>query len=698
MVALPLFTDRIDELVAEPKVIGIYPDQIQFAFQTVPPEGVHEHRGKNFTTTVWTKRLIGAEQANEEGWTGKGVTVSVLDTGGTPIHPTTTGLEYHTVMRNKGQVKDKCYDEKTEVLTLDGFKPFSELGYGDKIATLDEKGMVEYHHPVAIQRFHHRGDMVHFEGKLYDLLVTPNHKVLCKHRNSKRFGLREARDLLSHPDYSYEFKANADWRGENHSVVLPRVKGSDLHGTFQPINVDSITPDLWVRFLGWWLTEGSIDTQGGRACRVSIGQYDSKKREEICEIIKRMGFSPYNGLKQVEIHSQQLYLYLKRFGKAKEKFIPKEVKNLPPRLLRELIEVLIQGDGHKNKTYSQFYTQSKRLAEDFQEIAIKAGYASSCFKRIKKGRFPSSSKIYSEEIYEVSLRDRTTTPRFRAPKIVKHDGIVYCVTVPNHLLLVRRNGKAIWSGNSGHGQWVAATAGGKSYFDRTLQLEVDGMAPDSHLIGIKCLGFVIGAGTESDVIAAMELALERRSDIVNLSLGSDTMPDSPEEDAELRVLDILVKHNIIPVIASGNAGPKEGTVGTPGCSPSSVTVGAWDQIKGEVASFSSRGPTNWEDVKPDLVAPGVNIYSASLGMLDMLDQLPNRMAYMSGTSMATPHVAGLLSCARQMFKEQANITLTAEMVKDAMSRFGPNQQKDNSQGWGMITWDILKRYLDEIVV
>lgn len=337
MVALPLFTDRIDELAAEPKVVGIYPDQIQFAFQTVPPEGVHEHRGKNITTTVWTKRLIGAEQANEEGWTGKGVTVSVLDTGGTPIHPMTRGLEYHTVMRNKGQVKDK----------------------------------------------------------------------------------------------------------------------------------------------------------------------------------------------------------------------------------------------------------------------------------------------------------------------------------------------------NGHGEWVAATACGKSYFDRTLQLEVDGMAPDSHLMGIKCLGFVIGAGTESDVIAAMELALERKADIINLSLGSDTMPDSPEENAELRVLDILVKHDIIPVIASGNAGPNEETVGTPGCSPSSVTIGALDEINGGMAGFSSRGPTKWGEIKPDCTAPGVNIYSAALGMLDKLDQLPNRMAYMSGTSMATPHVAGLLSCARQMFKEQANITLTAEMVKDAMTKFGSNQPKDN---------------------
>ena len=251
---------------------------------------------------------------------------------------------------------------------------------------------------------------------------------------------------------------------------------------------------------------------------------------------------------------------------------------------------------------------------------------------------------------------------------------------------------------NGHGEHVASTVGGIRVFDRTLNVELEGMAPETTLVGIKCLGFVLGVGFESDILEAMQLAIERRADIVNMSLGSDEMPSTPDDDPEMKAVDVLVQNDIIPCIAVGNAGPGVSTVGTPGCADSAVTIGAYNPIIGTIPDvYSSRGPTLWGGIKPDFVMPGSSIYAAALGVLDPVgDGLQNGYAVLSGSSMATPHMAGLLACARQLYKEKYGKTLTAAMVKDIGERLGT--AKNNDTGYGVLTWDMIKNYAASYLV
>lgn len=243
---------------------------------------------------------------------------------------------------------------------------------------------------------------------------------------------------------------------------------------------------------------------------------------------------------------------------------------------------------------------------------------------------------------------------------------------------------------NGHGAWCAATIGGHSWKDPRFNMSLKGIAPQVKMYGIKCLGYVIGSGATSDVLEAMEMAAKFKSDIVSMSLGGSYDPsDNPEEVG----INKIVQAGGIPVVAAGNSGSGDGTIGTPGACRNALTVGAWDEIRGCIADFSSRNDTMVTN-KPDVVAPGVNILSGSCGILDYLsDQKESRSAILSGTSMATPHVAGLLALAREYYAKEFNTQLTVDMVKKIMELYG--NTKNTEVGWGIIYWDYFTRYADE---
>jgi subtilisin family serine protease len=241
---------------------------------------------------------------------------------------------------------------------------------------------------------------------------------------------------------------------------------------------------------------------------------------------------------------------------------------------------------------------------------------------------------------------------------------------------------------NGHGCWCTSAVGGTHAIDPRYRVPVEGMAPECDLISIQALGFIVGMGSSSDLIKAMDMAITLNADIVSMSLGSSEAPIDAE-NPEAEAINKLVEHGIIPVIAAGNEGPDEGTINSPGSCLNSLTVGAWDSINDKLCDFSSRGPTKDGYIKPDIVAPGFRINSALVGFLDaMTDPEQPKFGPISGTSMATPCAAGLIACARQMYAERG-VKLTVQMIKELMEKYGG--AKNNETGWGILTWDILKK-------
>ncbi|MFC7730815.1 S8 family serine peptidase [Actinomadura keratinilytica] len=184
----------------------------------------------------------------------------------------------------------------------------------------------------------------------------------------------------------------------------------------------------------------------------------------------------------------------------------------------------------------------------------------------------------------------------------------------------------------GHGTHVASIVAGSG---AGAGGERRGVAPDASLLVGKVLDDE-GYGTESSVIAGMEWAASRAK-VVNMSLGGDPTDGS---DPLAQALDRLTdRHGTLFVAAAGNTGAVS-SVGSPGSADAALTVGAVDG-RDRLADFSSRGPrTGRYAAKPEIVAPGVDITAARAAGTSMGDALDAHYTSASGTSMATPHVAG----------------------------------------------------------
>lgn len=196
--------------------------------------------------------------------------------------------------------------------------------------------------------------------------------------------------------------------------------------------------------------------------------------------------------------------------------------------------------------------------------------------------------------------------------------------------------------DNGHGTHVAGIIAGINV-DSTWQ----GVAPDAQLLAYKVLD-EDGSGRDTWVLAAIERALDPDGspatddavDIINLSLGSGAGSDS-NHPVTLAV-ERAVKAGIVCVVAAGNSGHLgAASIAAPGNALAAITVGA-ASTDGDIASFSAQGPTGSIKanslprfaMKPDVFAPGEGVYST---------WLDNGFKAMDGTSMATPHIAGLVA-------------------------------------------------------
>ncbi|TFG12752.1 MAG: hypothetical protein EU535_05850 [Promethearchaeota archaeon] len=341
-----------------------------------------------------------------------------------------------------------CYSSDTEILTETGWKTFDKLNKNENVLTFDHKNRIlEFQKPEKIHWMKYNGEMVHFKHRELDLLVTPNHRMLVKNRKSGKTEVIEARNLIGEK----EIFLTGIWEGKSleYFTIDEFDYKFDRKREKQEIKFND-----WIQFMGLYLSEGYItDTKNEH--RVYICQSkNSKYFRDFEKILSNLPFdySYREEDSKFRINSIQLVNILKEFGKSKDKFIPFYIKNAEKEHIIEFLNTFLLGDGNIHYGNKRYYSSSKKLIDDIQELILKIGKSSiiTVDKR-KKMLNPLNNKYYkANEVYSLEIKPESKVGiRKKDIKRVNYQGYIGCVTVPTGFVVVRRNNRVAISGNTG---------------------------------------------------------------------------------------------------------------------------------------------------------------------------------------------------------------------------------------------------------
>ena len=347
---------------------------------------------------------------------------------------------------------DRCVDEDSEALTDKGWKRLSEIEPEDRFATINtDTYTFEWQQPSSIFVAEHDGPMWHFETQTVDHLVSANHDLfLGSHgypfRKRKAHTFRDGQNVQN---LSFMVSATPDWTRESPSSI--RVPDASIG---KQTGFD-IAMDVAAPLFGWYVAEGSSsEGQGGASsCRVTFSQSEaanSEHYETICDLLDQVGVSYTRTPKAIRVNNRPLSEFLSAsFGeRSQTKRLPSWIGDLSVEHFESFLAAYFAGDGTRDKRSPDFETyvartSSQQLADDMQATAIQYGW----LVRIGGWRdFPVAGTEYVGRALTYSFRRRSRATLGRV-KIVPYKGLIWCPTLPNGVWLVRRNGKALWTGN-----------------------------------------------------------------------------------------------------------------------------------------------------------------------------------------------------------------------------------------------------------
>jgi len=350
-----------------------------------------------------------------------------------------------------------CFAQGTEILAESGWKPIEQVAIGELVMALDleteESSLVP---TISVTDIPYTGEMVHFETECMDLMVTPNHDMVWRSKGNgpdyDRPKLRKSQAdtfLAMAGHHPRKGLSTINWVGESPKTVTiaedEYVRGHHIRGTFDAAD--------FAELAGWYVSEGNVDTSSSGHYRIQIAQSASanpEKYEKIVALLTRMGLKPTLYKDRIRFNSKILCKYFGESGLCFEKSAPQVIKNWSPDLLQRFLESAIAGDGRKSGDGWEYASTSCALANDIQEIALKAGYRSNIrierrseMKRAINGRSIPAPR----DMYMVGI-SKGRDIWYPIPSKVQYTGRMVCVTLASkNNIYVRRNGKALWAGN-----------------------------------------------------------------------------------------------------------------------------------------------------------------------------------------------------------------------------------------------------------
>ena len=320
----------------------------------------------------------------------------------------------------------------TEILTIEGWKRIDAVEVGETVLSReDESGVLEWV-PVEAKPQVWADSLYHFENRAVDLMVTDQHAMVVRYKKNHDTHTKAAMRRMS---------AEEVWKINGCQVPLTGKAIEYPSGQLFGLDAGDVA-----EFFGWFLAEGSYHQKNGFKNTIEISQskeYNPEKCARLEKLFDRLGVgwrqsrrgdAYYIGIRKMP---KGLSALCHAQGKSRVKFVPKLFYRQPASVISRLLGALILGDGCTSKSSQTIYfSLSERLAGDAQALAVLVGKRGSVYQR-------------ASGLYCVGIGSQKWQLLDKAKKeIVPYKDYAFCVTVKNHAIYVRRNGKACFTGNS----------------------------------------------------------------------------------------------------------------------------------------------------------------------------------------------------------------------------------------------------------
>lgn len=333
-----------------------------------------------------------------------------------------------------------CVSIDTETLTENGWKRYDEIDDRERIATFNpETGEIEFKLPDGRVCFEYDGYLVEIESDYMTQFTTPNHRTYVK--RGDEYIVTKASDVL--PDDRITCKVK--WEGVPLPDPISTPKLRYVHGK-KLLKTYSLGLDLFLELLGYFAATGLTTRHRPQFRDTAIRYVFAEPFEPLEKLLDKVPFilSRYNYKLQqywyVAVYEPVAALFAYHVGRTPTtRRLSKELRNAPPEQLRIFVDAFLRANEiDPSLPKGRVVVKSEAFAGHLQEIFLKLGYAA------KVTEHPDRSGWYFVE-YSSLEEDLESTFTVRKRR---YRGLVYSFEVPNHLYIVRRNGKVIITGNT----------------------------------------------------------------------------------------------------------------------------------------------------------------------------------------------------------------------------------------------------------
>lgn len=315
-------------------------------------------------------------------------------------------------------VRPDCYDSETEILTTKGWVRFPELTDDSIVAQYHGNGSMDFVQPSRVVRQYYEGKMCHFYNvnKQIDLLVTPNHRMVQRSKR-KVLSVVPAIDTKWYHDKDY-------------------IHSGTLQGTRELSPIERI----WIAFQA----DGSFNSSGPRN-HVRFNFTKQRKTDRLIKLLQNAGVTYTVSVEPARPQNTQIYVTLDHIPPKNFQWVLDDVANISGIWARDFVEEMSYWDACRRHSKRFKYDSTIVVnAEAVQLMATLAGYRT-CWSTYVDSRKEQFSDVYTVHV--------TLTDCSNGQSVVKNEidytGMVYCVTVPTGMIVVRRNHRVSISGNSG---------------------------------------------------------------------------------------------------------------------------------------------------------------------------------------------------------------------------------------------------------